>query len=90
MNSDSVKVMFPDWAEIEPGNWSQHHKVLTYGSGRNQTLEFGLYREPIDELGRVATNEEADIGIFDGRYTLQIINGDSVIFCADVDDQRYV
>ena len=86
MNSDSVKEMFPDWAEIKPGDWSGYHKALTYGLGH--TLEIGLYREPIDELGRIATDEEADIGIYDGRYTLQVFDGDDVIFCADVDDQR--
>jgi len=86
MNSDSVKEMFPDWAEIEPGNWSQYHKTLDYGLGH--TLEIGLYREPIDTLGRVATDDEADCGIYDGRYTLEILDGDEVIFCADVDDQR--
>lgn len=86
LNSDSVKEMFPDWATIEPGNWSAHGKVLTYGAG--QMLEIGLYREPIDTLGRVATDYEADIGICDGRYTLQVFDGDEVIFCADVDETR--
>ena len=74
MNSDSVKEMFPDWAGIEPGNWSTHHKVLTYGLGH--TLEIGLYREPMDS------------GEYAGRYTLQIFDGDEVIFCADVDETR--
>ena len=88
MNSDSIKEMFPDWAEIEPGNWSKFGKFLKYGSGRYDVLEIGLYREPIEELGRVATDEEAECGIYDGRYTLQIFNGDDVIFCADVNDAR--
>ena len=74
LNSDSVKEMFPDWAEIEFGNWSEYHKVLTYGLGH--TLEIGLYREPLD-------NDE-----YSGRYTLHVFDGDDVIFCADVDDQR--
>ena len=87
LNSDSVKEMFPDWASIEPGNWSTHHKVLTYGLGH--TLEIGLYREPIGKLGRVATDDEAEqYGIYDGRYTLQIFDGDEAIFCADVNDER--
>jgi len=74
MNSDSVKEMFPDWAEIEPGNWSTFGKFLKYGAGH--TLEIGLYREPMD-------NDE-----YVGRYTLQIFDGDDVIFCADVDETR--
>ena len=86
MNSDSVKEMFPDWAEIEPGNWSKYGRILYYGAGH--FVEIGLYREPIDELGRVATDEEAENCIYDGRYTLQIFDGDDVIFCADVNDKR--
>ena len=74
MNSDSVKEMFPDWAEIEPGMWSIYSKCLIYGAGH--TLEIGLYREPLDNIA------------YAGRDTLQIFDGDEVIFCADVDDQR--
>lgn len=74
LNSDSVKEMFPDWAEIEPGNWSAYGKCLDYGA--SHTLEIGLYREPMD-------NDE-----YAGRYTLQIFDGDDVIFCADVDETR--
>lgn len=86
MNSDSVKEMFPDWAEIKPGEWSKYGRILTYGLGH--TLEIGLYREPIGELGRVATDKEAEDCIYDGRYTLHVFAGDDVIFCADVNDQR--
>lgn len=87
LNSDSVKEMFPDWASIEPGNWSTYGKILTYGFGH--TLEIGLYREPIGELGRIATDDETELdGIYDGRYTLQIFDGNEVIFCADVNDER--
>ena len=74
LNSDSVKEMFPDWAEMEPGMWSIYSKCLTYGLGHN--LEIGLYREPMD-------GDE-----YTGRYTLQIFDGDEVIFCADVDEGR--
>ena len=66
--------MFPDWEEIEPGMWSIYGRLLTYGLGH--ILEIGLYREPLD-------NDE-----YAGRYILQIFDGDEVIFCADVDDQR--
>lgn len=85
LNSDSIKEMFPDWGEIKPGNWSKHGVELTYGLGHS--LYIGLYREPIG-LGRVATDEEIDCGVYDGRYTLHIIDGDDVIFCADVDETR--
>ena len=74
LNSDSVKEMFPDWAEIEPGFWSEFSRRLTYGAGH--FLEIGLYREPMDS------------GEYAGRYTLQIFDGDEVIFCADVDETR--
>ena len=74
LNSDSVKEMFPDWAEIEPGMWSIYSKCLTYGLGHD--LEIGLYREPLDN------------GEYAGRYILQIFDGDEVIFYADVDDQK--
>lgn len=30
LNSNSVKEMFPDWAEIKPGMWSVYSKCLTY------------------------------------------------------------
>lgn len=86
LNSDTVKEMFPDWADIKPGSWSEFGKILDYGLGHS--IEIGLYREPIGELGRVATDEEAEDCIYDGRYTLQIFDGDDVIFCADVDSQR--
>ena len=82
MNSDSVKEMFPDWAEIKPGFWSVYSRGLKYSAGHS--LVIGLYREPIDELGRIATDDEADYG----RYTLEILDGDEVIFCADVNDQK--
>ena len=71
MESESVKEMFPDWEEIKPGEWSYNGKILTYGEGH--FVEIGLYREPMD-------NTE-----YAGRYTLQIFDGDEVIFCADVE-----
>ena len=71
MNSDSVKEMFPDWADMQPGSWSKNGKRLTYGEGH--FVEIGLYREPMD-------NTE-----YAGRYTLQIFDGDEVIFCQDVE-----
>lgn len=74
MNSDSIKEMFPDWAKIQPGDWSEYGKILDYGAGH--FVEIGLYREPLDN------------DVYSGRYTLQIFDGDEVIFCADVDDQR--
>jgi len=73
MNSDSVKEMFPDWESIKPGDWSKYGKILYYGLGH--FIEIGLYKEPME-------NEE-----YAGTYTLQIFDGDDVIFCAKVDDE---
>lgn len=74
MNSDSVKEMFPDWEQMKPGQWSEHGRELKYGAG--YSVYIGLYREPFDS------------GEYAGRYTLHIIDGDEVIFCADVDETK--
>ena len=74
MNSNSVKEMFPDWENIESGEWSKYGKRLYYGRGH--FVEIGLYREPME-------NEE-----YANTYTLQIFDGDDVIFCAKVDDEN--
>lgn len=73
MNSDSVKEMFPDWADMQPGSWSKNGKILQYGKDDNDFVEIGLYREPM--------NNEEDAG----RYTLQFFDGDEVIFCKNVE-----
>ena len=73
MNSNSVKEMFPDWADMQPGSWSKNGKILRYGKDDNDFVEIGLYREPMN-------NEE-----YAGRYTLQIFDGDDVIFCKSVE-----
>lgn len=75
MNSDSVKKMFPDWNRIKPGNWSNYGRILEYGAGHY--IEIGLYREPLDVDSEYA-----------GSYTLQIFDGDDVIFCSMVDTER--
>ena len=72
MNSNSIKEMFPDWSQIEPGCWSHYNKVLQYS--RSFNVEIGLYREPMDG---------SEIA---GTYTLQIFDGDDVICCRTVDD----
>ena len=76
MNSNTIKDMFLDWKEMEPGTWSKCGKILKYGSEDNDYIEIGLYREPIE-------NE-----IYSERYTLQIFNGDDIIFCADIVDAK--
>ena len=69
MNRD-IKEMFPDWESIEPGNWSQHTKLIG-------DIEIGLYREP---LGGVCDEEIA------GTLTLQIFDGDDVIVCKTINE----
>ena len=72
MNCEQIKRQFPDWESIEPGNWSKHPIILTYGCSLYEYIEIGLYREPMD-------NEE-----YAGAYTLQGFNGDNVVFCVMV------
>lgn len=45
MNSEQIMKQFPDWKEIEPGNWSKHPIILTYGCSPYEYIEIGLYRE---------------------------------------------
>ena len=77
IKSESIKKMFPDWETIEPGNWSENGITLKYGDQtlgkRKKELYIGLYREP-------DCNTE-----YLGTYTLEIIDGDDVIFCETVE-----
>ena len=73
MNSDSVKKMFPDWEKLQPTDWSEHGIFLQYGNDDRDFIEVGLYREPMDG------------GEYEGTYTLQIFDGDDVIFCSMVE-----
>lgn len=68
MNSEQIKRQFPDWESIKPGEWSKHPIILTYGVSPYEYIEIGLYRKPMD----------------DGEYTLQVFNGDGVVFCVTV------
>lgn len=71
---DYWKNLFPDWDELEPGDWSAHGTIIQYDSdGKGMELEIGLYREPLDS------------GEYAGTYTLQIFDGDDVVFCRKVD-----
>jgi hypothetical protein len=74
MKCDELKKVFPDWETIEPGEWSKHGITISQGmvNGKERFAYIGLYREP-------AKNEE-----YAGTYTLQIMNGDDVIFCCQV------
>ena len=69
MHCEQIKRQFPDWESIEPGHWSKHSIILTYGCSPYEYIEIGLYREPMD------SREYA------GTYTLQGFNGDEVVFC---------
>lgn len=75
MTSQTVKDMFPDWETIEPGNWSVNGCALHYGEAEDSGREIyiGLYREPLD-------GDE-----YAGTYTLEILDGDEVIFCQKVE-----
>ena len=75
-NASLVAECFPDWASIKPGEWSQHGKIIPYGKATNDRVEIGLYREPLD-------GED-----YAGTYTLQIFDGDNVIFCRKVEMRK--
>ena len=72
IHSETVKAQFPDWADLKPGSWSKHPINLCYGTAPYESVEIGLYREPLE-------NEE-----YAGTYTLQIMHGDDVILCQTV------
>lgn len=71
MNSNSVKEMFPDWGQMMPGTWSKYGQRLKYGEGHFVDIE--LHRELLDSAE------------YAGRYTLQIFDGDEMIFYSDVE-----
>lgn len=65
----NIKKVFPDWYEIEPGEWSKNAQTIDYESdGEKGRLNIGLFRE-------VCENR---------RFTLQISDGDEIIFQKDV------
>ena len=70
---EKITKQFPDWKELEPGNWSAHSIFFQYGEDDIDSIEVGLYREPLDEDKEIA-----------GTYTLQGFDGDDVIFCHTV------
>lgn len=73
---ESLLHYFTDWYRIEKGNWSEYPIILHYGLNAKDSIEIGLYREPDD------SSEIDDLG---GTYTLQIFDGDNVIFCHTVE-----
>lgn len=72
INIHDLKEIFSDYAEMECGTWSEHDVWIKYGHERNEALDISLYREPME-------NEE-----YAGTYTLQVFDGDNVIFCKRV------
>ena len=72
MNCEQIKLQFPDWETLQPGEWSKHPIILHYGSSPYEYIEIGLYREPQE-------NNE-----YYGTYTLQGFNGDEVLFAVTV------
>jgi hypothetical protein len=62
-----VKEMFPDWRNLDKGSWSKNTEIIEYGINNNG-----------DFLDKI------EIGLYrepDGKYTLQIFNGDAVVVC---------
>ena len=66
-----INNFFPDWMTIRPGEWSEYPLELV--SAGNKKFYANLYREP-------AKNEE-----YANTLTLQIQQGDDVIFCSKID-----
>ena len=60
------KALFPDWKEINPGEWSVYNRVIHIDD--RTELEICLYREPIQ-------NEE-----YANTLTLQVFINDCVIY----------
>lgn len=67
--SQFIQALFPDWAELQPGEWSMY--AIT--SNGTNSLEIGLYREPLDDYDENS-----------GTYTLQGFWYDDVIICQTV------
>ena len=68
--SNFIKELFPDWADMQPGEWSKY----TISSDATDSVDIGLYREPLDDYDENS-----------GTYTLQGFWGDDVIICQTVD-----
>jgi len=69
MNENRFHTLFPDWAELDCGEWSQYGRTFRYGNGEKEYIQIGLYREPME-------NEE-----YAGSFTMQVFDGDNVISC---------
>ncbi len=69
---EEIKKMFPDWAFIKKGEWSELGRIINTIKG--DKVEIGLYREPD------GNNEYA------GTLTLQIFLNDNVILCKQVSE----
>ena len=70
LSKKTLDLFFPDWNNIPKGEWSEHSLELT--SDGNRRRYAGLYREP-------DKNEE-----YADTLTLQITDGDDVVFCDTV------
>lgn len=71
MTDLSIREFFPDWASVPPGEWSDYGKLLYYAEGH--FIEIGLFHEPIDG------------DMYSGTYSLQLFDGDEVLFTAMVE-----
>ena len=72
INIYELKEIFSDYAKMECGTWSEHDVWIKYGDKGSESLNICLFREPME-------NEK-----YAGTYTLQVFDGDSVIFCKKV------
>ena len=70
-----AKDFFHDMDQLAPGTWSKQGLIIRYGKHQNEYIEVGLYKEPI-------SNDE-----YSGNYTLQVFNGDDVIFCRNIEEE---
>ena len=71
MTDLAIREFFPDWASVPPGEWSDYGKRLCYAEGH--FIEIGLFHEPIDG------------DMYSGTYSLQLFDGDDVLFTAMVE-----
>ena len=70
MKYRNIKEMFPDWKNLDKGSWSEYAEIIEYGFNNNGDM-----------------CNKLEIGLYrepnDGKYTLQIFNGDDVVVCED-------
>ena len=84
----ALKDIFADYNEIKYGSWSNVSVDVEciLQSGKKETVELLLYREPLSKDKTVRTDNDPLLGIdYAGRYTLQAFYKDGDVFnlCLD-------